>query len=83
MWRSFFLAVGITAFLIGVQTLGVEKFVLHRRDKPATTETAADGKTTPGPHKEIKVQDHTPFTLMAIGAVVVIYAFDLPKRMQG
>lgn len=81
MWRSFFLAVGITAFLIGVQTLGVEKFVLHKRNKPAAETT--DGSAALGPRKEIKVQDHTPFTLMAVGAVVVIYAFDLPKRMQG
>lgn len=81
MWRSFFLAVGITAFLVGVQTLGVEKFVLNRRDKP---DVAATGDAAElGPRKEIVVRDHTPFTLMGLGAVVVLYAFDLPKRMQG
>ena len=83
MWRSFFLAIGITAFLIGVQTLGVEKFILHKHEKAAAAEGLADGESAIGARKEITVQDHTPFTLMAVGAVVVIYAFDLPKRMQG
>ena len=80
MWRSFFLAVGITAFLVGVQTLGVEKFILTSHEKPAAS---AGEDAGPGPRKEIKVKDYTPFTLMGLGAVVVLYAFDLPKRMQG
>lgn len=80
MWRSFFLALGITAFLIGVQTLGVEKFVMKRREKPPVTTTGDEA--SPGPRKEIKVKDYTPYTLMGLGVVVVLYAFDLPKRMK-
>lgn len=29
------------------------------------------------------VGDHAPWSLMGLGAVVVIYAYDLPKRLKG
>ena len=36
----------------------------------------------PGPNRTIIVRPHTPWSLMALGAVVILYAYDLPRRMN-
>lgn len=72
MWRSFFLAVGVYVCLLGVQAIAVERAVL----KP---EVASEV----GVQSEITPPDWAPWSLMAAGAVVVLYSFTIPQRVNG
>jgi hypothetical protein len=71
MRRSLVLAIGIFIVLLGIQCLGVEKFVT-RDGRPLSSAIK----------KEYVVQDYTPFSMIGIGAVIIIYAYDLPKRLN-
>jgi hypothetical protein len=72
MWRSFFLAVGVYVCLLGVQAIAVERAVL----KPeVASEVGVQGEITP--------PDWAPWSLMAAGAVVVLYSFTIPQRVGG
>ncbi len=71
MWRSLFLAVGAYCCLLGVEALGLEKAVLKRPE--ATSGSAL---------KEIVPPEWAPWSLMASGAVVVLYSFTIPKRVN-
>jgi hypothetical protein len=72
MWRSFFLAVGAYCCLLGVQAMAVEKAVL----KP-DTRLAQSG------HSEIAPPDWAPWSLLGTGAVVLLYSFTIPQRVNG
>lgn len=78
------MAIGISLFILGVECLAVSKFTFKARGKPEKvvqkTIQAPPAKAT---RKVIPVGDHAPWSLMGLGAVVVIYAYDLPKRMKG
>ncbi|HEX2476527.1 MAG TPA: hypothetical protein VHK01_17370 [Lacipirellulaceae bacterium] len=71
MWRSFFLAIGAYCCLLGVEALAVEKAVL--KVDPNSTQTL----------REISPPDWAPWTLLAGGAVVMLYSFTIPQRVSG
>ncbi len=73
MWRSFFLAIGVYACLLGVEALAVEKAVL-KRDITAENQAAVQ--------REIAPPDWAPWSMMGAGAVVVLYSFTLPRRVK-
>lgn len=74
MWRSFFLAIGVYCCLLGVEALAVEKAVLKHDFSSGTGATA---------QREIAPPDWAPWSMMAGGAVVVLYSFTLPRRVKG
>ncbi len=76
MWRSFFLAAGVTVFLIGVECLGVERFVLKASDESRI------GITQPASKTVLTPAEWTPWSLMSTGVVVCIYCFTVPKAAQ-
>ena len=84
MWRSFFLALGLTSMLCGSQLLAVEKFVFRLHEEPPPKPA---NQTTPGPSVgppiELKTQPWMPYSLLAAGAVVSIYSFTLSRRFGG
>lgn len=71
MWRSLFLAVGAYCCLLGVEALGLEKAVLK---KP-------EGAPPEASQQEIVPPKWAPWSLMAGGAVVVLYSFTIPRRV--
>ncbi|MEX0641343.1 MAG: hypothetical protein WD468_01510 [Pirellulales bacterium] len=75
MWRSFFLALGITAAIVGAQCLVVDKAVLVQRAP------AAPGG--PPPLKELVPPEWAPWSLISGGAVVMLYSFTVPRKLQG
>ncbi|NUQ65227.1 MAG: hypothetical protein HUU20_22400 [Pirellulales bacterium] len=77
MWRSLFLAVGVFIFLIGVECLGVEKFVMKSREEIRVAGMAELAQ--PGPNKVLTPPDWAPYSLMSTGAVVCLYCFTVPK----
>lgn len=72
MFRSLFLALGVYSFLLGVEALAVERAALKT---PESTPTAQQKVVVP--------PDWAPWSLMSSGAVVVLYTFVLPRRMNG
>lgn len=72
MWRSLFLALGAYCCLLGVEALAIERAVL----KAETTGTTSA-------RKEIVPPDWAPWSLLAGGAVVMLYSFSIPKRVGG
>ncbi len=77
MSRAFFLAIGLFVVFLGVQTLGVQRFVLKTRD-PAPPGNVAIGESQPGPNKVLEPPPWAPWSLMATGAIVSLYAVTLP-----
>lgn len=73
MWRSLFLALGAYTCLLGVEALALEKAVLKKPDKAATQLAKPEVIVPP---------DWAPWSLMATGAVVVLYSFTIPNRAK-
>ena len=86
MWRSFFLAVGLTTIFLGVECLGVEKMSLKLRgpSTPATPATwySAGTPAKEGPQKTVTPPRWAPWSLMSVGAIVCLYSFTLPSRWK-
>jgi hypothetical protein len=72
MWRSFFLAIGAYCCLLGVEALALEKAVL--KIDPNNMQTA---------WREVIPPDWAPWSMLAGGAVVMLYSFTIPHRVGG
>lgn len=96
MWRAFFLAFGISLFLLGAECVVIEKAILDpggeakaaTGDENVAPPTAATGIDEPSKKKKnakiraITPPDWAPWSLMSAGAVVFLYSFTLPGRKQ-
>ncbi|QDV65042.1 MULTISPECIES: hypothetical protein [Crateriforma] len=82
MWRSFFLALGIMAIIVGLESMVIESANFYG----AAETTAADfANPTAAPSYSIKSWtpgEAFPWVLLFVGAIVVIYAFTLPQRFN-
>lgn len=74
MVRSFFLAVGLTAFLLGLECLVLDKAVL-KSNAPVANSVAVG--------RELRPADWAPWSLLSAGAVVILYSFTIPAKMRG
>lgn len=82
MSRAFFLAIGLFVVFLGVQTLGVQRFVLKTREPPAAKVGVAVSESQPGPNKVLEPPPWAPWSLMATGAIVSLYAVTLPATRK-
>jgi len=73
MWRSLFLALGITAVILGVEALAIEKAVLNVSSRPS-------GAGQQPTQRVISPPDWAPWSLMSAGTVVMLYSFTIPGR---
>ena len=73
MVRAFFLAVGLSAFILGLECLVLDKAVLHVDQDPAVQVA----------YRELKPTDWAPWSLLSAGAVVMLYSFTIPAKMRG
>lgn len=79
MLRSFFLALGIYAFILGLECLVLDKAVLQ----PSRESTASALAQQAAPsYREITPPEWAPWSLLSGGAVVVLYSFTLPAKMR-
>jgi hypothetical protein len=70
MWRSLFLALGVSSLLVGAEALFIDQAVLKRpENKASATQRVVDPP------------EWAPWSLMAGGAVVVLYSFTIPRRV--
>jgi hypothetical protein len=74
MIRSLFLALGFYSCLLGVEALALEKAVLKKPQR-------INGQTTIE-YREISPPEWAPWSLMAGGAVVILYSFTIPGRVH-
>lgn len=96
MWRALFLALGITAILAGSQLFFVEQVEI-KRIRPSRKnvtlnngfqspfQTASHQQSQPVPQPETilyRPKDWMPWSLLAVGTIVVIYTFTIPQRSQ-
>jgi len=72
MFRSLFLALGATCCLLGVEALAIDRAIL----KTPPNSTAATQQVVDPP-------EWAPWSLLAGGAVVVLYSFTIPRRVNG
>jgi hypothetical protein len=77
MMRSFFLALGISALLLGVECLVIERAELHGED--SNTMAGFARRAVPSYH-EVEPPEWAPWSLMSVGAVVILYTITIPKR---
>jgi hypothetical protein len=82
MWRSLFLAAGITCCILGTECFLMEKAVL-RTDLPAAQTRNALFATPGAAANEFVPPEWAPWTLLSVGAVVIIYSYSIPRRNGG
>jgi hypothetical protein len=83
MWKSFFLAIGITMIIVGIETLLIEKATLTDRAVKVRN-VSANGYPIPRDKaKDIVPPEWAPWSLMSAGAVVILYSFSIPRRVGG
>ena len=74
MWRSFFIAVGVTLLVIGAECLVVDDFIIASKGAANASESRS---------RDIKPPDWAPWSLLSAGAVTMLYSFTIPQRVKG
>ncbi len=82
MWRTIFMAFGFCVFIVGAQCLVVQKFVFKAPPPKVQANWAGQAQTVPSPRREITPKEWAPFSLMAGGAVIYLYAIEISNRMK-
>lgn len=74
MWRAFFLAMGISICILGLECLWVDQIVVgHAPNNLMRAFSGVRGKVIAPP-------DGAPWILLGAGVVTLIYSFTIPKR---
>lgn len=84
MWKSFFLAIGISLFIVGAECLLIERATLT--DQAVATQNVSYGSRPMPPQpaaKDVVPPEWAPWSLMATGVVVILYSFSIPRRVAG
>ncbi len=76
MFRSLFLALGVTCFILGMEALAIDQATLKQRP-------VLDQVTGITGQRVVEPPEWAPWSLMAGGAIVVLYSFTIPRRVNG
>jgi hypothetical protein len=77
MWRSVFLAIGITLCILGAECLVIDEAVIAKSGPiPAAFATSSNMPS------QIKTREWMPWVFLSAGAVIILYSITLPKRFQ-
>ena len=84
MWRTFFLAVGISLAIFGGEFLIVEKATWADSAEETDVQNAASylldkAETKKEAKKEFKPEPWVPWAMLSSGAVIILYCFSIPK----
>lgn len=86
MWRAFFFAVGAMLVIVGLECLMIESATIVT-DQPQTVQVSNGWFQQPQAvqvgTRTIRPPDWIPWSLIASGTVVVLYALSLPRRWSG
>ncbi len=78
MLRAFFLAIGIFAFVLGLECLVIEKAVLN----PSRESTSGALPQMAPAYRELVPPEWAPWSLLSGGAVVMLYSFTIPAKLR-
>jgi hypothetical protein len=79
MLQAFFLAVGVTVCLLGLECLVLDKAVLLPRSASRAAGVAQD--VAPAV-RQITPPEWGPWSLLSGGAVVILYSFTIPAKLR-
>jgi len=88
MWRAFFIAIGISLCIFGGECLVLDRAVLERSET-ATSETSSgssyllSSQSLTAKNREWIPKDWHPWSLMSVGAVVILYASSFGRKAGG
>lgn len=80
MWRALFLAVGIMAIIVGVESMLIESATVYSAGETKANEFLDPGATPARATKVLTPGEFFPWALLSTGAIIVLYAFTLPRR---
>ena len=80
MLRAFFLAMGISTCIYGAECLVVDRFVLAGESKPASAPAGALNAAPAKPPRDIHPPEWAPWSLLASGALVVLYSLAMRRE---
>jgi hypothetical protein len=79
MFRAFFLALGIYAFILGLECLVIDKAVLQPSRESAASALAQQAAPA---YREVTPAEWAPWSLLSAGAVVTLYSFTIPAKLR-
>ena len=87
MWRSLFIACGVMAIIVGFECLVIDSASFYSGAAESNSSSMANffdptGAPAPGT-QEWRPSEWMPWTVLSMGAIVVVYAFTLPSRWGG
>lgn len=88
MWRAFFIGIGITLVIFGAQCLVLDRAILETQESVADSNAAnssylLSGDTPRSKQREWIPKDWHPWSLMSVGAVVILYSYSFSKNAGG
>lgn len=82
MWRSLFLAIGIMTMIVGIESLLIESATVYAAAESSASELANPSESPARSTKVVSPGEFVPWALLSGGAIIVLYAFTLPKRFS-
>lgn len=82
MWRSLFLALGIMTMIVGIESMLIDSATVYAAGETSTSEFADPGEEPARKTKTVTPGEFVPWALLSGGAIIVLYAFTLPKRFH-
>jgi len=80
MWRSLFLALGTMMIVVGIEAMLIDSATVYAAAESSATEFMDPSAPPAVKTKVIKPGEWTPWVILSVGAIVVLYAFTLPQR---
>ncbi len=85
------LAIGLALIMIGVELFFVQELEVRNLRQTGTPATASSpfqpvsfgSAPEPAPTSLVKPPDWLPWSLLAVGSIIVIYTFTIPGRSAG
>jgi hypothetical protein len=77
--KSFFMAIGIFAIILGVECLILDRAVLAPSQEPTISGFA---ERMASAQREISPPEWAAWSLLSAGAVVILYSITLPQKMK-
>ncbi len=81
MWRSIFIALGLMAIIVGLECLVIDSANLYASGGEQSSSFSNPLGSAAAATREIRPQEWFPWVVLSSGAVVIIYAFTLPRRL--
>lgn len=79
MWRAFFMALGISAILLGAEGLIVERAVLQAGQQEKRVANSPYRTVEPQVRRDFTTPEWAPWSFLSVGAVVLLYTVTAAK----